>query len=259
MIACRPAILSVVLTTALAFPMLAASADAQTPEGLMEGFAIAWTAKDHAAIEAMLADDALYFSADQLLEGRDAVAASWRASMDATAEMIITPLRSGSEGDTAYHVGRWQLTREGVVIMEGVHTFIFRREHDGAWRIASAHVEDADPPPPAMTGLTGQFRVLLPEIALPPDQARKAGDWRIDYRGDGTLVVHHGEYEVLTGTHEVRGDRLIHHEERGPYACTVPGTYTWREVDGQVRFTAVEDTCVERVAVLTSRPWTPVR
>jgi ketosteroid isomerase-like protein len=241
----------------IAAPTLPSALQAQTPEELMERFAAAWTEKDHAGIEAMLAEDAIYFSAREMHEGRMAVATSWRASMDATEEVIITPLRAGAEGSTAYHVGRWQLTGNGRVVLEGVHSFLFQRDGDGIWKIASAHVEDAIPPAVSVTVPVGEFTVSLPETALPPDQSRNAGDWRIRYGENGVHVVHHGEYEVLTGTHEIDGDRLIHREQTGPYACAVPGTYTWQVADGQLHFTAVEDACPERVAVMTSRPWSP--
>jgi ketosteroid isomerase-like protein len=254
---CTP-VLYALIAVAVAAQTLPVALQAQTPEELMERFATAWTEKDHAAIEAMLAEDAIYFDASEMHEGRTAVAVSWRASMDATEEMIITPLRTGTEGSTAYHVGRWQLTGDGRVVMEGVHSFVFRREENGTWKIASAHVEDSAPASAvALEGPIGAITVSLPESALPPEQVRNAGEWWIQYGENGTHVVHHGEHEVLTGTHEIRGDRIIHREQTGPYACDVPGTYTWNVRDGKLHFTAVEDACAERVAVLTSRPWSP--
>jgi ketosteroid isomerase-like protein len=246
-----------VAALALAAVLQTLPLDAQTPDELMERFAAAWTEKDHAAIESMLAEDAIYFSASEMHEGRKDVATSWRASMEATEEMIITPLRAGAEGSTAYHVGRWQLTGNGRVVLEGVHSFLFRRDDGGAWKIASAHVEDAIAPAVSVTDPVGEFTVSLPETALPPDQVHHAGEWRIHYGENGVHVVHHGEYEVLTGTHEIRGDRLTHREQMGPYACEVPGTYAWHVADGKLHFTAVEDACPERVAVMTSRPWSP--
>ena len=118
---------------------------AQTANELMDRFAAAWSTDDPDAIVGMLAEDAIYFDANESpVQGRAEVAASWARSMENTDVMTITPLRSGAEGGTAYHSGRWQITANGRVVEAGVHTFIFRRSADGAWRIASAHVEDAD-------------------------------------------------------------------------------------------------------------------
>jgi ketosteroid isomerase-like protein len=178
---CTP-ILWTLLAIAMAAQAVPVALQAQTPEELMDRFATAWTEKDHDAVHAMLADDAIYFDASEMHEGRSAVATSWRASMDATEEMIITPLRTGTEGSTAYHVGRWQLTGDGRVVLEGVHSFLFRRDEDGAWKIASAHVEESEPTEAAaFDGDIGAITVSLPEVALPPDQTRHAGEWRIHY------------------------------------------------------------------------------
>ena len=119
---------------------------AQTADELMDRFSAVWSADDRDAIAGMLAEDAIYFDAnDPPVEGRAAVAASWTQAMANTDMMTITRIRSGVEGSTAYHAGRWQLTANGRVVETGVHTFIFRRGADGVWRISSAHVEEADP------------------------------------------------------------------------------------------------------------------
>ena len=119
---------------------------AQSADALMDRFAAAWSTDDRDAIAGMLAEDAIYFDAnDPPVEGRAAVAASWGQAMANTDVMTITRLRSGVEDGTVYHTGRWQLTANGRVVETGVHTFIFRRGADGTWRISSAHVEDADP------------------------------------------------------------------------------------------------------------------
>jgi len=97
----------------------------------------------------MPADDAVYFDAQMFTQGKRAIAASWRQSMQATNAMILTPIHSGMDGSTAYHVGRWQLTTNEPGLMGGVYTFIFRRGDDGVWRTVSAHVEDADSESPA--------------------------------------------------------------------------------------------------------------
>jgi len=119
-------------------------ASAPVADQLMNRFAAAWTADEGAAIFAMLADDVIYFDAQDMIQGAQAVAASWAKSMQATDAMILSPIHSGAEGNTAYHVGQWQLTANGATAMTGVYTFIFRRGDDGVWRIRSAHVEDAD-------------------------------------------------------------------------------------------------------------------
>jgi len=130
------------LALLLVLPILALPAVAQTPDELMDRFVTAWNADDAAAIEAMLADDVIYFDAHEMEEGRNPVATSWRGARDASDEMRITTLRSGGVDDLAYHVGRWELIAEGRTEWEGVYTFIFQQGADETWRIVSAHVED---------------------------------------------------------------------------------------------------------------------
>ena len=109
----------------------------------MSRFAAAWSADNHEAVAGMLAPDAVYFDAQELVRGRAAVAGAWAKSMQASGVMTLTPIHAGGEGTTAYHVGRWRLAA-GDGMTQGVYTFIMRRESDGVWRIISAHVEDAN-------------------------------------------------------------------------------------------------------------------
>ena len=140
----NPSVLTValLLSTSGALPVLAQTGG-EVPDRLMAQFAEAWSRDDSAAVALMFAEDALFLETDTLYAGRDAIDAFQSPIMAGSEGMEITPLRSGTSGDLAFQVGRWTLAHEGGP-STGVHTFVFRRDPDGEWRVVSAHVEGDD-------------------------------------------------------------------------------------------------------------------
>ncbi len=103
----------------------------------MMDFAVAWSTDDEAAVRELMADDAVLLGREPLV-GADAVMGWAREQMAGSGTLVLWPLHSEQHGDTAFQVGRWKLGAGG-----GVHTFQWKREKDGVWRIASIHILDA--------------------------------------------------------------------------------------------------------------------
>lgn len=123
----------------------AAASGAQLADSLMSRFVSVWNSDDYDALPDLFAADVVYLDANnQHVVGRDSFAIALRGAMENTRQMAITPVRSGGSGDRAYHIGRWTLDGGARPAHRGVHSFIFQREGDGQWRIATAHVENAD-------------------------------------------------------------------------------------------------------------------
>jgi len=115
-------------------PAAAVAADEQ-----MQHFAASWTANDPDAVAAMLADDVVFLDGG-VTKNREETEATLRRDVTGTDAMDITSIHSAEMGDGSFQTGRWQIT-VGDNQVEGFHTFTFRREADGEWRIVGMHVE----------------------------------------------------------------------------------------------------------------------
>jgi hypothetical protein len=105
----------------------------------------------------------------------------------------------------------------------------------------------------------GDYTITLAETDFATtvaDSLRRstAGAWGIAFHQGNHMAVTHNGREVMQGAYQVNGNQITFSEDTGPYACRTPGTYTWQMSNGQVTFTRVQDACVGRALILTSRP-----
>lgn len=105
-------------------------------ESMME-FAVAWSTDDETAVRGLIADDVVLLGREPLA-GADAVMGWARQQMAGSGTLVLWPLHSEQHGDATLQVGRWKLGPAS-----GVHTFLWRRQGDGVWRIDSMHILDA--------------------------------------------------------------------------------------------------------------------
>jgi uncharacterized protein (TIGR02246 family) len=111
---------------------------------------------DAAAASSLYADDAkLIAPSAELLRGRIAIEAFWRAGLEAgVCDAELESLELGIDEGFAYEIGRYALTLEpadgGSVVDRGTYLLVHERQADGAWRWA---VEMFNPDaPPASSG-----------------------------------------------------------------------------------------------------------
>jgi uncharacterized protein (TIGR02246 family) len=119
-------------------------------EGGLEGeiaetraaFVAALTARDATAASAVYAEDArLLAPSAELMQGRDAVEAFWRAGLDAgIAGVELETLALRWDEHIAYEIGRYELRLEpaegGTVTDRGKYLLVHERQADGGWRWA---------------------------------------------------------------------------------------------------------------------------
>lgn len=139
------------LFAAAAATLVAAPAFAQeSPKALQEAFAAAVNAEDADALAALYAADAIsYDVSGDVYQGRDAIAAGWKAFFDAYDDFSITLDQQGekSKGDFASAWGLWTLTAtpaEGgdPVVMKGRFTDVSIKTKDG-WKYVNDHASMA--------------------------------------------------------------------------------------------------------------------
>lgn len=104
---------------------------------LMGRFATAWNTDDADALRSLLADDVVLLGSNQA--GAAAVIDGWARQQMAAQDdpLVIAPLHSAIHGNMAHQMGLWRI---GAV--EGIHTFIWNRGGDGAWRIAKIFIQN---------------------------------------------------------------------------------------------------------------------
>jgi ketosteroid isomerase-like protein len=108
-----------------------------------EKFATAVRNRDAAAASSLYADDAkLIAPSAELLRGRVAIEAFWRAGLEAgVCDAELESLELGIEDRFAYEIGRYALTLEPVdgasVVDRGAYLLVHERQPDGSWRWAA--------------------------------------------------------------------------------------------------------------------------
>ena len=109
---------------------------------------------------------------------------------------------------------------------------------------------------PPEAGFMGNYAVRLEEADLPQQQrSASAGAWTFAFQGGDRFVWRRDASEVVRGRYELRGNQITFPgPETGSAACSATGVYAWQIADDQLTFTRVSDSCLERIAVLTSRP-----
>lgn len=103
-------------------------------------YADAFNRGDVAAIAALHTEDVLYLPPNaSAVSGRQGVESTARELADAGwKNMSFSSVQFGSDGDLAYHVGRFSIdapTDEGMRKEEGKFVDIYKRQADGSWKI----------------------------------------------------------------------------------------------------------------------------
>jgi ketosteroid isomerase-like protein len=105
-------------------------------------FAEALQLGDALAASALYADDArLLAPSAELFEGREAIAAFWRAGIESGITQVeLESLAVEERGDVAHEIGRYLLRLapdEGdAVVDRGKYLLVHERQQDGSWRWA---------------------------------------------------------------------------------------------------------------------------
>lgn len=125
--------------------------------------------------------------------------------------------------------------------------------------VAALHQDDPAPSP-----LTGIFTVSIAMEDVPPELAGGAaliGQWTLDLHPDNTYSLARGDVgEVATGDFDAGQATLAFENWTGAIGCAVTDaeanapTYAWRSVDGQLILTPIDDSCAERLILLTTTP-----
>jgi uncharacterized protein (TIGR02246 family) len=124
-------------------------------------FVAALSDGDTTAVARMYADDArLVAPSAELVEGREAIEAFWRAGLEVgVRELELDAIDLDRTGCVAYEVGTYVLRVEsegGPVVDSGKYVLVHKRQHDGAWLRA---VETFNPDaPPVTAGGRGKGR-----------------------------------------------------------------------------------------------------
>jgi ketosteroid isomerase-like protein len=103
-----------------------------------QAFAAALSAGNASLASHAYAEGAILFPpAAEVVEGRQAIEAYWRAGMQAgMTEVELEPLRFEQREAIAYELGRYRLLmdgEQGSVVDKGTYTVIHERQPDGSW------------------------------------------------------------------------------------------------------------------------------
>ena len=138
---CRP-VRYAILSSALAFPVLAGDAPKTAPTALREevfaterAFAKTMADRDHAAFVSFLASETVFFSGERPLRGAEAVAAWWKkyyVGKEAPFSWEPAMVEVLDSGTLALSTGP---VRDPSGKETGTFTSIWRREGPGTWRI----------------------------------------------------------------------------------------------------------------------------
>ncbi len=127
----------------------------------------------------------------------------------------------------------------------------------------------ASSPEPVDTSgeLVGTYEVHLDDTVPDGGAASLTGDWELTLGADSSIVLTPPDtFEAPTPlplegyVYALRGDRLFTNlfARHFPQGCTGSGTYRWQLVDAHLVIEAVDDMCLQRMALLTSASWTLV-
>jgi hypothetical protein len=104
---------------------------------------------------------------------------------------------------------------------------------------------------------------ILPHV---PDEVRSNfdGRWELTFAKGNTYQISKDGTVVVEGRLASATDQLTFTDEKGVLACIQPpgmeaGTYKWNYDQQELTFTAVEDKCPGRRAVLSVHPWRKVK
>jgi hypothetical protein len=125
--------------------------------------------------------------------------------------------------------------------------------------------EPATPQDPADV-LVGTYRVRLDE-SQQMSEPTLLGEWELEFDAhSGITVTAPASFVPASGVslsgyaYALRGDSVTTNlltRELG-YDCAGPGSYRWHKTGSGLAFETIDDTCRERVAILTSGAWTKV-
>ena len=116
--------------------------------------------------------------------------------------------------------------------------------------------------------LVGTYEVHLEDTVPDGGAASLAGDWQITLGADASIVLSPPDTFEAPSTlplegyvYALRGDRLFtnlfaRHFQQG---CSGSGTYRWGLEDAHLVIEVMDDMCLQRIALLTSRSWTLIR
>lgn len=114
-------------------------------------------------------------------------------------------------------------------------------------------------PTPVADAVQGGFSARVDASETLLEDAGMAGAWSLQFETEGVVeVTAPPSYRGVVSTvlYQVSGDSLrINLFETDLCSGDGIGSYTWQSSNGALRFTAVGDTCAERVALLTERDW----
>ncbi len=124
---------------------------------------------------------------------------------------------------------------------------------------AALRQDDAAPSP-----LTGIFTASIAKEDVPAELAGGAaliGQWTLDLQPSNTYSLARADVgEVVTGDFEAGRATLAFASWTGAIGCTIPdgeanaATYAWQKIDGQLILTPIDDSCTERLLLLTTTP-----
>jgi hypothetical protein len=114
--------------------------------------------------------------------------------------------------------------------------------------------------------LVGTYRVRI-DASQQASTPTLLGDWELEFDADSGITVT-APASFVTDTdaspvkyvYALRGDSMTTNllTRQLGYQCAGPGSYRWDKTEGGLAFETIQDTCRERVAILTSGAWTKV-
>jgi hypothetical protein len=112
--------------------------------------------------------------------------------------------------------------------------------------------------------LAGAFTVTIGPEEVPAglvDGPALAGQWTLTFDDDGAFSLARQDVgEVVSGAFEAGPTTLAIREWTGIIGCgsaegDATATYAWRQADDRLTLTPIDDTCAERLALLTTHPF----
>jgi hypothetical protein len=128
-----------------------------------------------------------------------------------------------------------------------------RHEHE--------HRPAANPTNTSPLVIAGTYETVIANDRPVVRQNRLAGHWTIQLDANGTMIVSAPDSftGVLSGIlYRIEGDRFRTNLFVQDICSGQPVTYLWARSGGELRFMPLGDSCMGRVAVLATAPWTRV-
>lgn len=103
---------------------------------LMAHFSQAWSSDDDSTLSALLTDDVVLITTDEVVSGHSNAMRWFRGRMEDAGKFAFVPEQSEANGRFAHAMGEWSLTRgEGATL--GRHTFVFEQDADAGWQLTA--------------------------------------------------------------------------------------------------------------------------